>query len=287
MKQFKIQKTVTDRSDKSIEMYFNEVNKFKPLSPEEEFELAVKIKNGDSKSLNVLINSNLRFVISVAKKYQHNGLELIDLINEGNLGLIKAAHRFDETKGFKFISFAVWWIRQSIIQAIAEKRRMVKVPSHQNAASGKFLKATSNLSQKLERQPTIEEIAEYMEMSTEDIVLVENLTATHSSLDSKVSSDDNSSLLIDLISDDDGNSTDDVLIDESLQKDIERALSILSEKEIYIIKSLYGIGCRELDKQTIAKKLNYTPERIRQIKKSAERKISQSDSAKKILLKYI
>ena len=144
MKQFKIQKSVTDRSDKSIEKYFHEVNKFSPLSAQEEVDVVVKAKSGDLKALELLINSNLRFVISVAKKYQHNGLDFNDLINEGNLGLIKAAHKFDETKGFKFISFAVWWIRQSIIQAISEKRRMIKVPSHKNAAGGKYLQAISS-----------------------------------------------------------------------------------------------------------------------------------------------
>jgi RNA polymerase primary sigma factor len=287
MKQFKIQKSVTDRSDKSIEKYFHEVNKFSPLSAQEEVDLVVKAKSGDLKALELLINSNLRFVISVAKKYQHNGLDFNDLINEGNLGLIKAAHKFDETKGFKFISFAVWWIRQSIIQAISEKRRMIKVPSHKNAAGGKYLQAISNLSQELERSPTDEEIAEYMDLSVEDIILIENSVLTHSSLDAKVSSDEDSSSLIDLISDEDAQSTDKFLIDESLQKDMERALNILSEKEMYIIKSLYGIGCKELDKETLANQLNYTPERIRQLKISAERKISQSESAKKILLKYI
>lgn len=287
MKQFKIQKSVTDRSDKSIEKYFNEVNKFTPLSSQEEVELVVKTRNGDSKALDLLINSNLKFVISVAKKYQHNGLDFSDLINEGNIGLIKAAHRFDETKGFKFISFAVWWIRQSIIQAISEKRRMIKVPSHKNAAGGKYLKAISNLSQELERNPTDEEVSEYMEISVSDVMLIEKSVSMHSSLDAKISSDEDSTSLIDLIADENGNETDYVLIDESLQKDMERALSILSEKEMYIIKSLYGIGCKELDKETIANQLNYTPERIRQLKNSAERKISQSESVKNILLKYI
>ncbi len=287
MKQFKIQKSVTDRSDKSIEKYFNEVNKFTPLSSQEEVDLVVKAKNGDSQALDLLINSNLKFVISVAKKYQHNGLDFSDLINEGNIGLIKAAHRFDETKGFKFISFAVWWIRQSIIQAISEKRRMIKVPSHKNAAGGRYLQAISNLSQELERSPTDEEISEYMEISVSDVMLIEKSVSMHSSLDAKISSDEDSTSLIDLITDENGNETDYVLIDESLQKDMERALSILSEKEIYIIKSLYGIGCKELDKETIANQLNYTPERIRQLKNSAERKISQSKSAKSILLKYI
>lgn len=287
MKQFKIQKSVTDRSDKSIEKYFNEVNKFTPLSSQEEVELVVKARNGDSKALDLLINSNLKFVISVAKKYQHNGLDFSDLINEGNIGLIKAAHRFDETKGFKFISFAVWWIRQSIIQAISEKRRMIKVPSHKNAAGGKYLKAISNLSQELERSPTDEEVSEYMEISVSDVMLIEKSVSMHSSLDAKISSDEDSTSLIDLITDENSNETDYVLIDESLQKDMERALSILSEKEMYIIKSLYGIGCKELDKETIANQLNYTPERIRQLKNSAERKISQSESAKNILLKYI
>jgi len=287
MKQFRIQKTVTDRSDKSIEKYFNEVNKFTPLSSQEEVDLVVKAKNGDSQALDLLINSNLKFVISVAKKYQHNGLDFSDLINEGNIGLIKAAHRFDETKGFKFISFAVWWIRQSIIQAISEKRRMIKVPSHKNAAGGRYLQAISNLSQELERSPTDEEISEYMEISVSDVMLIEKSVSMHSSLDAKISSDEDSTSLIDLITDENGNETDYVLIDESLQKDMERALNILSEKEMYVIKSFYGIGCKELDKETIANKLNYTPERIRQLKKSAERKISQSESAKSILLKYI
>jgi RNA polymerase primary sigma factor len=287
MKQFKIQKSITDRSEKSIEKYLQEVSKFNPLSSEEEIELVVKIKDGDTKALDLLVNSNLRFVISVAKKYQHNGLELNDLINEGNIGLIKAVHKFDETRGFKFISFAVWWIRQSIIQAISEKRRLVKIPSHKNAAGGKYLNAVSSLSQELERNPTKEEIAEYMDISYEDAISLEKTMLTHSSLDAKVSSDEESSSMIDLISDENAKTTDEVLIDESLRKDTERVLGILSEKEIYIIKSLYGIGCKEVDKETIAEQLNYTPERIRQLKISAERKLSHSELAKKMLLKYI
>jgi RNA polymerase primary sigma factor len=287
MKQFKIQKSVTDRSEKSIEKYLQEVSKFTPLSSKEEVELVLKIKEGDAKALDLLVNSNLRFVISVAKKYQHNGLELSDLINEGNLGLIKAAHRFDETRGFKFISFAVWWIRQSIIQAISEKRRIVKIPSNKNAAGGKYLTAISSLSQELERNPTEEEVAEYMDISYEDVISLEKTTLTHSSLDAKISSDEDSSSLIDLISDENEKMTDDILIDESLKKDMERAFSILTEREVYIIKSLYGIGCKGLDKETIAKNLNYTTERIRQLKVSAEKKLLQSELAKNLLLKYI
>jgi RNA polymerase primary sigma factor len=287
MKQFKIQKSVTDRSDKSIENYFNDINQFSPLSAEEEVELTIKYKNGDSKSLELLINSNLRFVVSVAKKYQHNGLDLVDLINEGNIGLITAAHRFDETKGFKFISFAVWWIRQSIIQALSEKRRMIRVPSHKNAAGGKYLQVISNLSQELERQPTQEEIAEFMDISTHDATTIESSLVSHSSLDAKLAYDEDSSSFLDLISDENGVSTDSVLIDESLKKDIERALSVLTKKEMYIIKSFYGIGCKELSKEDIANHLNYTPERIRQLKISAEKKIFKSESAKNILLKYI
>ncbi len=287
MKQFKIQKSITDRSDKSLEKYFNEVSKFNTLTPQEEVDLVLKVKSGDSKALELLINSNLKFVISVAKKYQHNGLDLSDLINEGNIGLIKAAHRFDETKGFKFISFAVWWVRQSILQAISEKIRLVKIPSHKNANISKYFKALSDLSQELERNPTEYEVAEHMELSVDDVTFLEKTIITHSSLDAKISSDDESSSLIDLITDDESETTDEVLIDESLKLDLERALSILSEKEIFIIKSLYGIGCKELDKETIANKLNYTPERIRQLKKSAERKIFESESSKNILLKYI
>jgi len=287
MKSFKLTKSITDRSEKSIEKYFAEVSKYSPLTPEEEFDLSAKIKKGDRKSFEKLVNSNLRFVISVAKKYQHNGLDLPDLINEGNLGLIKAVDKFDSSRGFKFISYAVWWIRQSIIQAIADKNRIIKIPSNKNAQLSQYLQSISILSQKLEREPTEEEIANFMNISVSDALVLSNSSYFHSSLDAKVSSDESSDSLINLIEDEDAKSTDDYLIDDSLKEDVNRALNILSKKEIYVIKNLYGIGCKEKNKESIAKDLNYTPERIRQIKIEAQKKMSKSESTKKLLLKYI
>ena len=285
MKQFKIQKTLTDRSEKSVEKYFNDVNKQKEISPEEEVELSNRIKEGDEKALEELVVANLKFAISVAKKYQNMGLELTDLINEANIGLIKAAERFDSSRGFKFISYAVWWIRQSILQALSEKNRMIKIPSNKNLLVSRYYASLSTLNQQLERNPTSLELAEHMEISLKEIKILEEICSKTDSLDRKISTEDNSSLLIDVIPND--SSDKEVLIDESLTKDMERALNILSQREVYVIKKLYGIGCKAKSKEELAYELDYSAERIRQISRGAEKKLSRNKSAVNLLKKYL
>lgn len=287
MRQFKVTQTLTDRSEKSVEKYFNDVNKRETITAEEEVELAKRIAQGDEKAFEKLVSANLKFVISVAKKYQSSGMPLSDLINEGNIGLVKAARKFDETKGFKFISFAVWWIRQTILQSIADNKRLIKVPSNKNMAGGRYVKAVSDLTQQLEREPTHEEIAEFMETDTELIDILNDITKKHKSLDSKVSSSDESSTLIDLMEDEMFERPEDSLLDESLKDDIERAFNILSKNEKYVIKKLYGIGCNPRSKEEIAKDMDFSPERIRQLGKSAERKMANNKSIRNLLIKYM
>tara|TARA_R110000868_G_scaffold17137_7_gene75690 strand:+ start:6231 stop:7094 length:864 start_codon:yes stop_codon:yes gene_type:complete len=287
MKQFTIQKTLTDRSEISIEKYFNDVNKQKSITQEEEVLLSERIKKGDKEAVDILVTANLKFAISVAKKYQNMGLELSDLISEANIGLIKAAEKFDATRGFKFISYAVWWIRQTVLQSISEKKRMIKIPSNKNMLVGKFFNATSNLSQELERSPTNLELSEYMEISLNEVRTLQEILFKHESLDKKISHDDSSSLLIDILPDNSIKKTESFLIDESLSYDINRALSILSHKETYIIKSLYGIGCDLKAKEEIAEELEFSVERIRQISKGAEKKLSRNKSARDLLIKYL
>jgi RNA polymerase primary sigma factor len=287
MRQFKVTQTLTDRSEKSVEKYFNDVNKRETITAEEEVELAKRIAQGDEKAFEKLVSANLKFVISVAKKYQSSGMPLSDLINEGNIGLVKAARKFDETKGFKFISFAVWWIRQTILQSIADNKRLIKVPSNKNMAGGRYVKAVSDLTQQLEREPTHEEIAEFMETDTELIDILNDITKNHKSLDSKVSSSDESSTLIDLMEDEMFERPEDSLLDESLKDDIERAFNILSKNEKYVIKKLYGIGCNPRSKEEIAKDMDFSPERIRQLGKSAERKMANNKSIRNLLIKYM
>jgi RNA polymerase primary sigma factor len=287
MKQFKIQNTLTDRSEKSVEKYFNEVNRQSSITSEEEVELTRKIKNGDKEALDKLINANLKFVISVAKKYQSSGVPLSDLISEGNYGLIKAAHRFDETKGFKFISFAVWWIRQSILQSISDNKRLVKIPSNKNNQTGQFLNAFSDLMQVLEREPTEFELSEYMDLDVNSINHLYSATKKHSSLDMKVGDSDDSSSLMDLMEDEFSENPETSLVNESLSDDLSRVMNMLSEKERNVIIKIYGIGCKPLSKEELAKEMSYTTERIRQLKKDAEKKLSRSHSAKKLLIKYM
>jgi len=287
MKQFKIEKQITLREEKSLEKYFNDVNRENTITPEEEIELAKRIKKGDLKAEQKLATANLRFVISVAKKYQNQGLELSDLINEGNIGLIKAAKKFDEKRGFKFISFAVWWIRQSILQAISEKKRMIRIPSNKNLDMGKYHRAISELTQSLERFPMDEEIAEYMDITVKEAAELDALDSKTTSLDKKVGDSEDSSTLYELISDENLEKPGDSLIHKSLKDDISRALSTLTDKEVYIVKSLYGIGCKQKTKEIIALEYDYTPERVRQIGKEATRKVSKDERALKLLMKYM
>lgn len=287
MKQFKIEKQITLREEKSLEKYFNDVNRESTITPEEEIELAKRIKKGDLKAEQKLATANLRFVISVAKKYQNQGLELSDLINEGNIGLIKAAKKFDEKRGFKFISFAVWWIRQSILQSISEKKRMIRIPSNKNLDMGKYHRAISELTQSLERFPMDEEIAEYMDITVREAAELDALDSKTTSLDKKVGDSEDSSALYELISDENLEKPGDSLIHKSLKDDISRALSTLTDKEVYIVKSLYGIGCKQKTKEIIALEYDYTPERVRQIGKEATRKVSKDKRALKLLMKYM
>ena len=287
MRQLKIQQSLTNRTEKSIEQYFTDVNKYDSITPEREFELSKLIKEGDEKALQELVQANLRFVISVAKKYQNTGLPLADLINEGNLGLIKAAERFDGTRGFKFISFAVWWIRQTIIQAISEKKRMIKVPSNKNLEAGKYLRAVQHLQQTLEREPSEFEVCEYMDISCDAGRTLKQATNLHSSLDAKVSSDENSSCLVNVIEDTSQACPDSSLIDDSLKKDMYRAFEILTNNEQLVIRYFYGIDCQTHSKEQIASKLGYSNERIRQITKKAEKKLLENSSTKKLLQKYL
>ena len=287
MRQLKIQQSLTNRTEKSIEQYFTDVNKFDSITPEREFELSRLIQEGDQKALEELVQSNLKFVISVAKKYQNTGLPLADLINEGNLGLIKAAGRFDGTRGFKFISFAVWWIRQTIIQAISEKKRMIKVPSNKNLEAGKYFRAVQHLQQRLEREPSELEVCEYMDIDIESGKLLQQASRLHSSLDAKVGSDESSSTLINLIEDSSMGAPDSSLLDDSLKKDMYRAFKILTIKEAIVVRYTYGIDCQALSKEEIARKLGYSNERIRQIARKAEKKLLENASTKELLIKYL
>lgn len=287
MRQLKIQQSLTNRTEKSIEQYFTDVNKFDTITPEREFELSKLIQEGDKDALQELVQSNLRFVISVAKKYQNTGLPLSDLINEGNLGLIKAAERFDGTRGFKFISFAVWWIRQTIIQAISEKKRMIKVPSNKNLEAGKYIRAVQHLNQVLEREPTEFEVCEYMDIDIESGRLLQQAGSFHSSLDAKVGSDESSSTLGTLIEDDSLGNPDSSLLDDSLKKDMYRAFEILTNNEALVVRYTYGIDCQAHSKEEIARKLGYSNERIRQIARKAEKKLLENTSTKQLLIKYL
>lgn len=287
MRQLKIEQSLTNRTEKSIEQYFTDVNKYDQISPEREFELSKLIKEGDTDALQELVQANLRFVISVAKKYQNTGMSLADLINEGNLGLIKAAERFDGTRGFKFISFAVWWIRQTIIQAIADKKRMIRVPSNKNLESGKYLKASSHLQQVLEREPSEFEICEYMDIDKEVGRTLKEACNLHKSLDAKIGSDESSSTLVDLMEDNNFGAPDSSLIDDSLNKDIYRAFEILKDNEVKVIKNIYGIGCQPSSKEEVARKLGYSNERIRQITRKAEKKLLENSMSRKLLMKYL
>ena len=287
MRQIKIEQSLTSRNEKSIEQYFIDVNKCKTITPERELELSTLIKEGDNNALKELVEANLRFVISVAKKYQTTGIPLADLINEGNLGLIKAAEKFDGTRGFKFISFAVWWIRQSIIQSIADKKRIVKIQSNKNFELGRYLKAESILQQVLQREPTEEEICEYMDIDIKSSQILMAANNNHKSLDSKLKSDEDSSTLMDIMKDEDAENPDSYLIDESLKQDIQRVFKILNDKELFVITHTYGIGCKVESKDSIAKMMGYSTESVRQITNKAQKKLARNSYTKKILMKYL
>ncbi|NDC41014.1 MAG: RNA polymerase sigma factor RpoD/SigA [Chitinophagia bacterium] len=274
MRQLKITKSITNRESQSLEKYLQEIGKVDLITPEEEVQLAIRIKQGDQYALEKLTKANLRFVVSVAKQYQNQGLSLSDLINEGNLGLIKAAQRFDETRGFKFISYAVWWIRQSILQALAEQSRIVRLPLNKVGLSNKISKAYSQLEQEFEREPSTEELAELLEIGTEEVETTLGVAARHVSVDAPfVDSEDNS--LLDILENPNSSAADaDLYHRESLRCEIERSLSTLTDRQRDVIMLYFGIGVTNpMSLEDIGEKFSLTRERVRQIKDKAITKL--------------
>ena len=272
----KITKQFTNREAQSLDKYFQEIGKDSLLTPEEEVELAIKIKQGDSKALERLTRANLRFVVSVAKQYQNQGLSLGDLINEGNLGLIKAAKRFDETRGFKFISYAVWWIRQSILQALAEQSRIVRLPLNRVGALNRIGKAYRNLEQDFEREPSAEELAKELDMDVSEVSDALSSPGRHLSVDAPFALGDENSLL-DVLENEELPSPDNLLNSESLKAEIERVLSVLSEREAEVIKLYFGLDKEQAHTlEEIGDKFNLTRERVRQIKEKAIRRLKRT-----------
>lgn len=285
MRQLKITKSITNRESASLDKYLQEIGREELISVEEEVELAQRIKKGDRAALEKLTRANLRFVVSVAKQYQNQGLSLPDLINEGNLGLIKAAEKFDETRGFKFISYAVWWIRQSILQALAEQSRIVRLPLNQVGSLNKINKAFSRFEQENERRPSPEELAEELDIPIDKITDTIKISGRHISVDAPfVEGEDNS--LLDVLVNEDSPVADRSLINESLLTEINRALEILSEREREIIKMFFGIGYVEMTLEEIGDKFGLTRERVRQIKEKAIRRLRQN-SKNKLLKSYL
>ncbi|MPL94242.1 RNA polymerase sigma factor SigA [bioreactor metagenome] len=280
MRQLKITKSITNRESASLDKYLQEIGREDLITVEEEVELAQRIRNGDRIALEKLTRANLRFVVSVAKQYQNQGLSLPDLINEGNLGLIKAAEKFDETRGFKFISYAVWWIRQSILQALAEQSRIVRLPLNQVGSLNKINKAFSKFEQENERRPSAEELAEQLDVPVEKIADTMKVSGRHISVDAPfVEGEDNS--LLDVMINDDSPNADRVLINESLSKEIERVLAhALSDRERDIVKKFFGLGVPEMTLEEIGDEFGLTRERVRQIKEKAIRKLKPHSRSK-------
>ena len=286
MRQLKISKQFTNRESKSLDKYLNEISKVPMIDAQEEVELARRIREGDQVALERLVNANLRFVVSVSKQYQNQGLTLGDLINEGNLGLIKAAKRFDETRGFKFISYAVWWIRQSILQALADQSRIVRLPLNKVGSIGRIGNTSAKLEQELEREPTVEEIAEAMDIPLQEVENALRSTGRHLSIDAPLTDGEDNTLLGILDSNDEPR-PDVQLINESLQKEINRVISTLSEKERDVLKFYYGLdGGPAHTLEDIGEKIGLTRERVRQIKEKALRRLRKS-SKSKILKAYL
>ena len=288
MRQLKIQKSITNRSSEALDKYLVEIGRAPLISIDEEIELAQKIKKGGpegERAKDKLVTANLRFVVSVAKQYQHQGLTLTDLIDEGNIGLIKAAQKFDETRGFKFISYAVWWIRQSILQALAEQSRIVRLPLNQVGSLNKINKALQKFEQENERMPSSEELSEMIDVPKDKISDTLRVSGRHVSVDAPfVEGEDNS--LLDVLVNNDSPSADRGLVNESLNKEIERALSTLATREREIIKSFFGIGCQEMTLEEIGERFGLTRERVRQIKEKAIRKL-KNNSRSKLLKSYL
>ena len=276
----KISKQFTYRESQSLDKYLQEIGKVDLLTAEEEIELAIKIKEGDKKALEKLTKANLRFVVSVAKQYQNQGLSLGDLINEGNLGLIKAGKRFDETRGFKFISYAVWWIRQSILQALAEQSRIVRLPLNRVGALSKIGRAYSNLEQEFEREPSADELADELDMDVKEVTDTLKISSKHVSVDAPFASGEENRLL-DVMKNDEQPSPDNMLLSESLKTEIARALSSLPEREAEVLRLYYGIETEHaMTLEEIGEKFNLTRERVRQIKEKAIRRLRHASKSK-------
>jgi len=280
----KITRQLTNRESKSLDQYFQEVSKIDLLTADEEIELAIKIKNGDEDATDKLVLANLRFVVSVAKMYQNQGLSLGDLINEGNVGLIKAAKRFDEARGFKFISYAVWWIRQGIMSAIADQSRVVRLPLNRVGDLTKISKAYRNLEQEFERKPTAEELAKILDMTTDEVAYALQISGRHISMDAPLKSgDENKSTLMDVLHNENQSMPDRDLINDTLKNEIANILSTLTEREAEVIRLSFGIGTNQkATLEEIGEKFNLTRERIRQIKEKALRKLRISKRSKKL-----
>lgn len=285
MRQLKITKSITNRESPSLDKYLQEIGKEELISVEEEVELAQRIRKGDQEALEKLIKANLRFVVSVAKQYQNQGLSLPDLINEGNLGLVKAAEKFDETRGFKFISYAVWWIRQSILQALAEQSRIVRLPLNQVGSLNKINKAMARFEQENERTPSPEELSKELELPREKIADTLRVAGRHVSVDAPFADGEDNSLLDVLVNSDSPNA-DRGLLNESLATEVDRALETLADRERDIIKYFFGIGASEMTLEEIGEKFDLTRERVRQIKEKAIRRLRHS-SRSKLLKSYL
>lgn len=285
MRQLKISKSITNRESASLDKYLQEIGHEELLSVDEEVELAQKIKKGDRRALERLTRANLRFVVSVAKQYQNQGLSLPDLINEGNVGLIKAAEKFDETRGFKFISYAVWWIRQSILQAIAEQSRIVRLPLNQVGSVNKINRELNKFEQEHERRPSVDEIADRIDLPEEKIEEAMKANNRHVSMDAPfVDGEDNS--LLDVLADNDMPMADKTLVQESLRKEIDRAIELLNDREQKVVRAFFGIGTPEMTLEEIGDKYNLTRERVRQIKEKAIRRL-RHNTKNKLLKTYL
>jgi len=287
MRQLKISKSITNRESESLEKYLQEIGRVELITPEEEVQLARLIRQGDQKALDRLTKANLRFVVSVAKQYQSQGLTLPDLINEGNLGLIKAAQRFDETRGFKFISYGVWWIRQSIMQALAEQARIVRLPLNKVGLTNRISRAYSHLEQEYERAPTVEELATYLEVDIEEVAATMNMASRHVSVDSPIG-DSEESTLIDVLVNGNAESADQqITFNDSLQLEIQRSLSLLTPRQREVICYFYGIGVDQpVSLEDLGIKYGLTRERVRQIKDKALEKL-KTFSGSHLLREYM
>ncbi|HNP17044.1 MAG TPA: RNA polymerase sigma factor RpoD/SigA [Fulvivirga sp.] len=280
MRQLKISKQITNRESQSLDKYLQEIGKVDLLTPDEEVELAQRIREGDQLALEKLTKANLRFVVSVAKQYQNQGLSLGDLINEGNLGLIKAAQRFDETRGFKFISYAVWWIRQSILQALAEQSRIVRLPLNRVGSLNKISKTFSELEQKFEREPSPDELAEVLEVTTAEVVDTMKISGRHVSMDAPFIQGEENSLL-DVLENEHNDTPDSELMNDSLRREVQRALSTLTQREADVITLYFGLnGEHSMTLEEIGERFSLTRERVRQIKEKAIRRLRHTSRSK-------